>query len=178
MITFNEIEAIGYVAKTHGIKGEINLRLDTDFNPEDFRFLVFEIDTIFVPFKIKQARGNANDSRIVLLDGVDDVEEAKMFVGKTAYVLKSELINNPLYENVEKEGGIYLSDLVGYTLEDENGRLIGEITGFNDDTQNFLLEVKLHDGERCFIPYVDEWVLELDAEKKILMMNLPEGLIN
>ncbi|MDE6395665.1 MAG: 16S rRNA processing protein RimM, partial [Muribaculaceae bacterium] len=42
MITLKELYPIGYVAKTHGIKGELNVSLDTEFNPEDFKFLVFE----------------------------------------------------------------------------------------------------------------------------------------
>ena len=58
MITAKQIYPIGYVAKTHGIKGELNVSLDTDFNPEDFKFLVFDVDGIFVPFPIINVRGS------------------------------------------------------------------------------------------------------------------------
>lgn len=57
MITLSELYPIGYVSKTHGINGELNVQLDTDYNPEDFRFLVFEIDSTYIPFEVGNSRG-------------------------------------------------------------------------------------------------------------------------
>lgn len=175
MIKSKEIFPIGYVAKTHGIKGEINIHLDTEFNPEDFNFLIFEIDNIFVPFTIDSSRGNADTNRLVLLNGVDTVEEARQFVGKTCYVLKKELELHPDF-NREEEDQMYLSDLVGYSLLDEKNKEVGSITGFNDDTQNVLLEVQLRDGRHIFVPYVDEWIIDLNQDEKTISVNLPNGL--
>ena len=178
MITSSELFAIGYVSKTHGIKGELNMRLDTEFNPEDFKFLIFDIDSIFVPFQIALARGKGEDNRIVSLVGVNTVEEARQFVGKNIYVLLKELKEHPLYRYDNDEENLYLSDLVGYHLVDENESDIGEIIGFNDDTQNFLLEVKTNEGKVIFIPYVEEWLTRFDQDNKILGLDLPTGLID
>lgn len=178
MIKASDLFAIGYVAKTHGIRGEMNVSLDTEFNPEDFRFLIFDIDSIFVPFQVESSRGNAIANRLIALKGVETVDEAKTFVGKTVYVLLSELREHPAYNSSEEEEGLYLSDLVGYTLKDESGCVVGTITGFNDDTQNYLLEVLRPDGAKVLIPYVDEWILELNQDNKTLMVELPEGLLD
>lgn len=178
MISADSIYPIGYVSKTHGIRGELNVRLDTHFNPEDFRFLIFDIENIFVPFVISQSRGSGHDTRLVSIEGIDTVEEAATFVGKTAYVLLSELREHPDYDaEAEDSEGLYLSDLVGYTLNDENGDKIGVITGYNDDTENYLLEVSLTDGKSVYIPFVDEWIVDLDSDTRNLSVDLPGGLI-
>lgn len=175
MITAKQIYPIGYVAKTHGIKGELNVSLDTDFNPEDFKFLVFDVDGIFVPFPIINVRGRGADNRLVTVEGVLSDTDAKALVGKTAYVLMRELKEHPDWN--EEEGGMYLSDMIGFDVIDEEDRPIGKIIGFNDDTSNWLLELKLTDGRDVFIPYVEDWIISFDPDKKILSVNLPNGLI-
>lgn len=178
MITSDHLYTIGYVAKTHGVKGELNITLNSPYDPEDFRFIIFDIESIFVPFEIDSVRGKGEDNRLVALKGVDTVEEARTFVGKTAYVLLSELERHPDFNsNEEDEKGLYLSDLIGYKVFDETGKELGTVENFNDDTQNFLLELRLADGNTVFIPYVDEWLVDLNQDNRTIMFNLPEGLI-
>ena len=176
MITSKELYPIGFVSKTHGIKGELNVQLDTQYNPEDFHFLVFDIDSIFIPFEIENSRGKGDANRLVLLKGVTDVQEAKEFCGKTVYILLSELSKHPDYSE-EQEGGLYLSDLIGFKVYDETDTNIGEVVGFNDDTQNYLLEILRPNGTKVFIPYVDEWLLNINLETKTITFDLPNGLI-
>lgn len=176
MITIKELYHIGYVAKTHGIKGELNIALDTEFNPEDFKFLVFEVDGIYVPFPIISVRGQNDSYRLVSIEGVENDGEARVFVGKTAYVLIRELKDGHQLGE-DESNGIYLSDLIGYNLVDENDTVLGEIIGFNDDTANWLLEIKLPDGSTQFIPYVEDWVTEFNPDRKTFGVNLPNGLL-
>lgn len=177
MISAQDLFPIGYVGKTHGIRGELNIQLDTEFNPEDFRFLIFDIDNTFVPFAVEQSRGKGDANRLVQLEDVNSVEEARQFVGKTVYVLMSEVKEHPDYDESD-DSGFYLSDLTGFTLADENGKTVGTVTGFNDDTQNYLLEVELPDGRKVYIPYVDSWVVDLDRDRHTISLNLPNGLID
>lgn len=177
MITLSQLYPIGYVAKTHGIKGELNIVLDTPHEPGDFRFLVFDMDATFVPFPIVSARGQGVANRLVSLDDVDTVDEAKKFVGKTAYVLRRELQQHDDNDNND-DNGLYLSDLVGFKVTDENGDPIGTVTGYNDDTQNFLFEVERPDGKKVYIPYVEDWVTMFDPDKRTIALLPPNGLID
>lgn len=173
MITLSELYPIGYVSKTHGTCGELNVQLDTDYNPEDFRFVVFDIDSTFIPFEVVNSRGQGAANRLVALSEVDSVEEAKTFVGKTIYVLKRELPTDA----EDDDEGFYLGDLVGGTLRNETGDVVGRIVGYNDDTANYLLEIELPDGRHVYIPYVDDWVTDIDPDEPSLTMNMPNGLI-
>lgn len=177
MISVDGLVPIGFVSKTHGIKGELNVALETDYLPEDFRFLFFDIDGCYIPFAVESSRGNSETNRLVSLKGVDSVEEARAFAGKTVYVDKAALMQHPLYAEEAADTNLYLSDLVGYHITDSDDRSVGKVTGFNDDTQNYLLEVETNQGANVFIPFVDEWIIDLDTENKTLKLNLPEGLI-
>ena len=44
MIRLEEIAPIGVFGKTHGIKGEINLEMNIDFDLEDTPYIIVDID--------------------------------------------------------------------------------------------------------------------------------------
>jgi ribosomal 30S subunit maturation factor RimM len=44
MIRLEEIAPIGIFGKTHGIKGEINLELNIDFDLEETPYIIVDID--------------------------------------------------------------------------------------------------------------------------------------
>lgn len=178
MITANELYAIGFVRKTHGIKGELNIILDTVYDADGLKFLVFDIDSIFVPFLINSLRTNTADSCLVTLKGIDNVEDAKQFTGKTVFALRSEIKEQNGLEEDDDSENMYLSDLVGYCAYDGKGDKIGDITGFNDDTSNILLEISRPDGQTVLVPFVDDWIENLDREKRAITLWLPEGLID
>lgn len=176
MISSQDLFPIGYVSKTHGTKGELNVKLDTVYNPEDFKFLIFNLDDTFIPFKTISSRGNNDSSRLVLLDNINNIDEARDFVGKTVYVLEKEIHNHPLYNDENQEDGIYLSDLIGYKVV-LNSAKSGVITNFNDETQNYLLEIELGADNKILIPYVEDWLVEIDTENKTIEFEVPEDLL-
>lgn len=179
MITAKELFPIGYVSKTHGIKGELNIRLDADYTTDDVRFVIVDVDSTFIPFVIESSRGNSADMRLVKLEDVDTQEDARTFVGKTVYALLSELREIPGFEEAQAEDAenLYLSDLVGYTLTNPDGMTVGTISGYNDDTQNYLIEVELPDGKKIYVPFVDEWITDIDSDRKTIAFDLPDGLV-
>ena len=44
MITLAELVNIGKFAKTHGIKGEINMLIEPDIDPTELQCLVMDVD--------------------------------------------------------------------------------------------------------------------------------------
>ena len=86
MIRLEEISPIGVFGKTHGIKGEINLELNVDFDLDDTEYIIVDIDGIFVPFFINEYRYKTNSTALVLFDDINSEESIRPFFGKTAYV--------------------------------------------------------------------------------------------
>ena len=91
MIRLEEISPIGIFGKTHGIKGEINLELNVDFDLENTPYIIVDIDGIFVPFFINDHRYKSDTVALVQFEDIDTEERVRPFFGKKAYVKKEVL---------------------------------------------------------------------------------------
>lgn len=174
MITPDILTSIGTFFKPHGIKGEISATLDYAIDPSELRCIVLEIDGIFVPFFVDSSRPKGASLWLVKLDGVDSEKSASAFSNHEIYAITAELPEGLVDEG---EDGLYLYDLEGYTLkEDEN--VIGTIDGVDDSTANILLIVKTPSGATVYVPFAEEFLTDIDKDNHTITMTLPEGLID
>lgn len=170
MILLSDLYPIGHVQKTHGIKGELSIVLNSDFEDLDFSCFIFEMDGIFVPFFAGEWRFKTATTALLKLDGVNEEPQSRAFVGKTIFISKVEMPHN------DTDGDVDIQFYTGYRLEDKVTGLVGTIVSVDDSTENLLFEVQASD-KIVLIPAVDDWVVEIDDEQKILHVNLPEGLV-
>lgn len=168
MILLSELYPIGYIQKTHGIKGELSAVLTVDLDNLDFSYFVFEMDGIFVPFFNEEYRFKAANAALIKLEGVDTENRSREFVGKAIFIHKKFAPQN--------EEVIDIQFYTGYTMEDSVAGKIGEILSIDDTTENLLFEV-MYNGQPILIPAVDEWIVDIDDRRKLLKVNLPEGLL-
>ncbi len=163
MITENDIIAVGKTGKTHGVRGEITISFDTEFDFDQCDYFVFEMDAIFVPFFIESSRRKNETTMLVKIDGIDDEPAARELCGKTVFV-KKELIT--------EADELALDYFIGFEIVDERLGKIGTIDDIDDSTANTLFAV----GEQL-IPVSEDFIVEIDHDRKILTMNLPDGLL-
>ncbi|MCM1483370.1 MAG: ribosome maturation factor RimM [Muribaculaceae bacterium] len=174
MIKGEELTPIGKLIKPHGIKGEITAALEYDVDLTGLSCIIICVDGIYVPFFINSVRQKGRDSVLVSIDGVRNESEAASFAGSTIYVLKAEMP-----EDAEDADGVYLSDIVGYTVIDaSNGVTVGRITDFDDSTENvvLILTPARKDADTIYIPAADEFFEDVDTDTRTVLMNLPDGL--
>jgi 16S rRNA processing protein RimM len=164
---------IGFIRKTHGVQGELVLEYETEFEEsvaDAVRFFL-ETDGLLVPFFLagEGLRFKSVKTVLVTLDGVENEEEARRLIGSSVYLFEEEIID-------EKEEGT-ASAFTGYRLFDENSHEIGLIKAVDDYSGNivFTLDYK---NQELLVPFNQELLLELDDEKKIIRLRLPEGLID
>ena len=65
----------------------------------------------------------------------------------------------------------------GSVLE-ENGTFLGEVTDVIQNTAQDIFEVQKQGGKKVLIPKVDEFVLNIDIEKKEILVRLIDGLMD
>ena len=175
MITRDQLISIGRYNKPHGVNGELSATLDVDAGLlSHFRCLVSDIDGIFVPFFVEHIRTKNATSALLTIDGIGDETEATLLVNKDIYVLKDE------YEQLaqDEDTDEYPIDFfVGYKIYDAD-RLVGEITDVNDATENVLFVVDRPDSSQVYVPAVDDLIVEINEDRKVIVMNLPEGLLS
>lgn len=173
MIRPDDLTEIGSFHKPHGIKGELSAGFDYEIDPDNLRCVIVEIDGIYVPFFIESWRGRGNERFLIKLEGVDDENSASAFSRHPIYALTNELD----LEDENDDEGMYLYDMIGFTLFDGN-KPVGVIKDIDDTTENILFHVEDNNGRIIFVPFADDWTESFDQKAKTITMNLPEGILD
>ena len=170
MIKPQEVIKIGKVTKTHGVSGELSCTFINDiFGDDDAPYLVADIDGIFVPFFIEEYRFKSDVTALIKFEDIDDTDSAKLLLGRELYF--------PVKYITDSEPLNYGEGILGYKIYSAE-KLIGTIEGVDDSTANVLFSVITERGEELLIPAVDDFVENINDEKKEILMNLPEGLLD
>ncbi|MDE7397172.1 MAG: ribosome maturation factor RimM [Muribaculum sp.] len=174
MITQNELFKIGSITKPHGLAGEVNVLLDDDIDTDDLKRVAVDIDGIYVPFYIDSLRRKGAMTLLMKFDGIDSAEQAADICGNSVSVfLKDGIVDVSL-----EDGQFYLSDLIGFSVCDNDGTTVGKITDIDDSTENTLFVLQSSDGKELLIPVVEDFIEEISSEDKTLVMSLPSGLFD
>ncbi len=171
MITDEEVYRIGYLAKTHGVNGEVNLNFTDDvFDRVEAEYLVFRLDGIHVPFFMEEYRFRSDTTAIVKFEGVDTEAQARRLVGVEVYF--------PYELTPDEEPDTYSwKYFTGFCVVDEECGLLGTVDGVNDDTANVLFEIRRPDGRELLLPAHEEFVTEVNSAERTLRVRVPDGLL-
>jgi len=174
MITREELIEIGHYNKTHGVAGEISATIDVELDVlRDLSCLVSDMDGIFVPFYINACRPKTQETILLTIDGFENEQEAARLVNREIYALKSEFRQES--EDAEADG-YPLDYFIGFDLMDNDGTRVGEIVDVDESTDNAIFIID-RDGAELMVPASDELIVEFDLDKKVMVMDLPQGLL-
>jgi len=167
MIKQEEVYRIGRLGKAHGVKGEVSFMFDDDiFDRVDADYLVLDIDGILVPFFIEEYRFRSDTVALMKFEDIDTQQRAAELTGSDVYFPRAL---------AEEDNAPTLALLVGFDLVEANeGRVVGRIAAIDDSTANLLFE--LEDGR--LIPASDKLIDDIDQQRRVITMRLPEGLLD
>ena len=162
---------LGRVAKTHGLKGEVTIKLEVD-DPSaylEMKHFFLEINKVLTPFFVERITPNG-DKFFVKVQDVKTIEQAQNLLGKSVYL--------PM-EMLPKLSGkqFYYHEIVGFTVIDTEKGELGPVTEVLEYPTQAILQVKKGEKE-ILIPIIDEVIQNVDRDKKILTITAPEGLID
>ena len=177
MITEQQLIEVGFIAKLHGLKGEMQARITDSIidEVEHCPYLVCELDGIYVPFFLESLRFRSSESALLKFEDIDSAEKAEPFCGLKLYFDRKCFTpeEQKQYDQKVEED----LEFIGYQLIDKTLGPIGEIVDINDLTENVLFIVE-HEGEEVMIPAADDLILDIDDENETILMDLPQGLVN
>ena len=163
---------LGKIVRKYSFHGELLIKLDTD-EPELYENLdaVFiDYRNTFIPYFIESSQLHKSDLLRVQFEDVNSEADADTLLKCDVYL--------PLEFLPKLEGNkFYFHEVIGFKMEDENYGFVGIIKGVNDSTAQALFEVE-KDGKELLIPVNDEFILSIDREKKAIIVNTPQGLID
>ena len=175
MITRDELIAIGRYNKPHGVAGEISATIYVDMDTlQGLSCLVTDIDGIFVPFFVNACRPKSQETVLLTIDGIDNEKEVSRLVNHDIYALKRDYRQESLDSDAD---GFPLDYFIGFELRDSDGQRVGEITDVDEQTENAIFIVD-REGAELMVPATDELIVEFDLDKKVMVMDLPHGLLD
>lgn len=165
MILEKEIFKAGKINKTHGVNGELNCAIDAD-TIDRAEYMVLDMDGIFVPFFISNIRVKSSNSVLLTLEDIETETDARNLVGKDIYL--------PIHL-MSDEDMLSYEYFVGFTVVNGDEKL-GEISFVDDQTVNILFGITADEGD-ILLPAVEDFIMEVDNENKILYTNYPIELV-
>lgn len=156
---------IGEIVNTHGLKGELRIVSDFAFKENVFipgmkiylgkRKQEMTI-TSYRPHKIYD---------MILLDGVNDINDAIAFKGDSVYVKREDITVD----------GYVKEDIIGLDVYYQ-GDKIGNVQNIIHNPNQDLLVIQGNQKQQM-IPFVDEFVKKIDLDNKRMDIEVIEGLL-
>jgi 16S rRNA processing protein RimM len=161
---------VGLFTRTHGVQGELMLRLESGKAKDihEMEWVFAEIDGLPVPYFVKQIRELQEDKIILLLDKVTTESQAKELTGCRLFLPAGK----PGGKKNRKTG---LNRIKGYRVMDETLGLLGIADEIIAIAGNPLL--KIISGEKeLLVPAHPDIILAISDKEKLIRIQAPEGL--
>jgi 16S rRNA processing protein RimM len=162
---------IGYTSRTHGVKGNVMVKLDVD-DPRRYS----KLKTIYLeqggslhPFSVTSV-SIAGDHAIIGLAGIGDMDAAEKLMKCGVYLPLKEL--PPL-----KGTKLYLHEAIGMKVLDKSLGELGTIDQVFDLPEQPVARVLYQEKEVLF-PLISAFILKVDRQLNELHVDLPEGLVD
>ena len=164
---------VGVIASTHVLQGEVNVFPTTE-DPNRFK-------------KLKKVTLHTQRGEEIELD----VQSARFF--KKFVIVKFKQYNN--INDVEKfrgceltidrkdaiklePGEFYCADLMGLSIYDEDGNLLGTVSDIIQTGANDVYEMtKDGSDEKVYIPAIKDCIKNIDIENKKITIHVIDGLL-
>jgi 16S rRNA processing protein RimM len=162
---------IGSILKPKGLKGELHIYVDFEgLDAIKFTTIFLDIAGKPVPYFVSSIKYLQKNAAYLVLEDVDSIEKASTLVKKHIY-LPNKLKPKP------KKGEFTLMDLVGFTAIDEDEGELGKITDVHEYPKQFIAAITYKNCEVLF-PLNEDIIKSIDVVKEIVLVNLPEGLLD
>lgn len=160
----------------HGIKGEVELRLLNDDHNESI--LDDEMTVYLYPASEKSQISKGGEEWKILklrfgnkvicqLEGMKDRTHLETLLPFEVHVPR-EAFPEP------EDNEVYLVDLIDCDVVNEERVKIGTLESFSDNGMQYIFEVRLNDGSKIMLPYVDAFFPEIDTENNQIVMIMPD----
>jgi len=169
---YSEYLLVGEVLKPQGVRGQVKIRPDTD---DPARFLA--LDTVYLkngeqyaPCPIGQIEAREDGFVYAVLNHAGSRDEAEKQRGWMLYVDRAHAVELA-------EGQYFISDLLGCTVQDRQGKPIGKIDQVLQPGANDVYQIRCGDGRMLYLPVLPFVVLDVKVKEGIITIDeerLPE----
>jgi 16S rRNA processing protein RimM len=171
----DELVSIGYTQKPHALNGEIKVFIEEAYL-EDFlqaSIIFLDLKGQKLPFFVEQIRGGS--ALIVALEDINSREDADKISKKELFIRQQDLI--PDVQRQLPVQGLKYGAYEGFTIQDTQIGKIGVIQEIVELPQQEMAVVQYQEKE-ILIPLNQTWIIEIIEKEQLIIMDLPEGLLD
>lgn len=175
MLKIEDCYLAGTFTKTHGVKGELVVKKNSDLLEKNkLESILVDIDGGLVPFFIpKKGITPRNHSSLrILIENMDTEAKAQRFIGCDIYILMKDVP-----DFVEDSNDLDPNLLIDFIYIDEEKGELGKIVDIQNYSGNIILVIEVNNQE-ILIPFAENNFIEINEENKTISMETPDGLIN
>ena len=155
----DDLILFGRIVKTSKEDGNLFIRPFEEIEYKNIDFLFVEIDGTYIPFKINEIKKIKRNSLEIKFEFINNHKDAAEIVSKNVFIEKKFCT----YKEENK------NEIIGYIVIDEDLSKLGEIVNIINNNIQKLLEIRKNDSTKSFlIPYVNEFIFNIDHSKKTI----------
>ena len=168
----SELFPIGRVVRIHGVKGKVEMAYtDGVFMRVDRPVLFFRIDGLPVPCFVEAASVHSKGRALLKLEEVDTASQAEILSDcEVLFPLADVPVGNEEHDD--------WNFLTGYSVRGLKEGYVGKLALVNVQSANTLLHVATADGREVLLPFHPDLIAELDEQKRTLLLDIPDGLLD
>ena len=161
---------IGKLRRPHGLHGEMILEIHTDY-PERFSVgNTIRVGRQQTPLLIRSIRPH-KEFLLIAFEGYKSPEDLVDFRNQPVFIDTKDIPDLPT-------GEYYHHQLIGLQVISENEEQIGTVVEILVTGANDVLVVQQKDNIEVLLPYVSEYLIEVNLDLRYLKMRILPGLIS
>jgi 16S rRNA processing protein RimM len=170
-VAYNNNILLGRITKVSGYEGAIAVRLEKIFteNIPQMESVFLEIEGRPVPFFISDQEYSGADILKLSFEGYASIEKISEFIGCRIFLTDETFDTNG--QKPDKQ------ILTGYQVFIESDKLVGSVSEVISNNGQWLLSVRSTDNKEILIPFHEHFIVSINKKKKIIIMEIPEGLM-
>lgn len=162
--------AVGFLRRAHGVAGELQMDLHTDF-PESLQpGRVLYLGESHEPVTVTSCRPHGG-ARLIKFAGIDNPEAAARYRNTWAFVRASQASRLP-------PGRLYKHEMIGMEVIADDQRPLGKITEIIETGANDVYVVRMPSGSEVLLPAIPTVILEIRSDSRTVRVHLIDGLVN
>jgi 16S rRNA processing protein RimM len=168
-----EFLRVGQLVNTHGIRGEVKIKVNTDFPEQRFAlgkkmWLTHSTLPEAIPLTITHVRTHKS-SFLVRFQEWNNINQAEPFKGGWFVVSLDD-------EAVDEDDGFYIHQIIGCHVVTTDGEQVGIVKDILTLPANDVWVVERDGAKELLLPYITDIVKEVDVSKHQITIEWMEGL--
>ena len=162
---------IGQIVNTFGIKGFVKVNPFTD-DMQRFE----ELHEVFVVKNKEMLKMQIEEieyqKNVVLIKfkGIEDINMAEKYKGCYIKIKREDARKLP-------KDTYFIADLIGLTVYDENGNILGKVEDIYNNKVHDIYVVKDDLGKQILLPSTKEVIKQINVDENRIVVHLIDGLI-